>query len=110
MPPTYLVTEISRALSSGSESSGKKVFSTLEEAATYIHDIWYDEFCEGFYFPDEWDEEDMGVPFPKKEEFTFEAIKNKIDSSKFNKRRIELFSYYSNYHALIPNELVLEII
>ena len=49
--PTYLVTGISRALSSGSESYNKKIFATLEEAATYIHDVWYDEFCNDFEFP-----------------------------------------------------------
>ena len=110
MPPTYLVTGIYRALSSGNESYNKKIFATLEEAATYIHDVWYDEFCEDFYFPSEWDEEDMGAPFPKKEEFTYKAIKDKMENSKYNKRSINLFRYYSQHHALIPNELMLDII
>ena len=110
MSPTYLVTSISRALSSGNESSYKKVFSTLEEATTYIHDEWYDEFCQDFYFPSEWDEEDMGAPFPNKEEFTFKAIKDKMENSKYNKRSINLFRYYSQSHALFPHELILEII
>jgi hypothetical protein len=108
--PTYLVTGISRAFSSGNESSYKKIFNTLEEATTYIHDVWYDEFCTDFDFPSEWDEEDMGAPFPKKEEFTFKAIKDKMENSKYNKRSINLFRYYSQHHALIPNELILEII
>ena len=108
--PNYLVTGISRALSSGNESSYKKVFSTLEEAATYIHDEWYDEFCIDFDYPSDWDEEDMGAPFPKKEEFTFKAIKDKMENSKYNKRSINLFRYYSQHHALIPYELILEII
>ena len=110
MKPTYLVTCISRALSSGNESSNKKIFDTLEEAATYIHDVWYDEFCEDYDYPRYWDEEDMGAPFPKKEEFTFKAIKDKMEKSKYNKRLITLFNYYSQYATLVPYELILEII
>jgi hypothetical protein len=110
MKPTYLVTIISRALSSGNESSYKRVFSTLEEATTYIHDEWYDEFCTDYDYPQYWDEEDMGAPFPKKEEFTFEVIKNKMENSKYNKRSITLFNYYSQYATLVPYELILEIV
>ena len=110
MSNKYLVTSISRALSSGNESSRKKIFDSLEEATTYIHDEWYDEFCEDFEFPSEWDEEDMGVPFPKKEEFTFKSIKDKMENSKYNKKSIKFFNYYSQYAALVPYELILEII
>ena len=104
----YHLTCISRTLSSGYESSYKKSFETLEEAATYIHDVWYDEFCQDFEFPGEWDEEDKGCPFPKKEEFTYEALKNKFNN-KYSKRRVVLINAYSQYAALIPNEVMLEI-
>jgi len=104
MKPIYHLNHISRTLSSGYESSTKKSFETLEEAATYIHDVWYDEFCEAFEFPSDWDEEDMGGPFPSKEEFTIKSIMTKMK----NKQTVNLFRYYSQYAALIPNELILE--
>lgn len=99
----YLLTETSRAHSSGYENYFKKAFNTLEEATSYIHDIWYDRFCEEFWFPEEWDEDDMGAPFPKKELFAPEVI-----ISKMKGRRIVLFDYYSQFCCLVPNELVLE--
>jgi hypothetical protein len=100
----YHLTSTSRTLSSGFESTFKKSFATLEEAATYIHDVWYDDFCEDFEFPLEWDEEDRGCAFPKKEEFTPEAIKSRIGK----KRKLVLIEGYSQYAALVPNEVVLE--
>jgi len=104
----YHLTCISRTMSSGYETSYKKSFETLEEAAKYMHDVWYDEYCEDYFFPDEWDEEDRGCPFPKKEEFTYESLKNKFNN-KYNKRRVVLIDAYSQYAALIPNEVMLEI-
>jgi hypothetical protein len=103
----YLVNSISRALSSGNESSNKQIFDTLEEAATYIHDVWYDEFCKDFDFPQDWDEDDMGAPFPSKDEFTLEAIVKKMNN-KYNKRSVTLFDYRSEYASLVPYELILE--
>ena len=100
----FLLTEISRAHSSGYENSSKKIFDTIEEVANYVHNVWYDGFCSDYEYPAEWDENDMGMPFPTKDEFTVEAIKNK-----FNKRRsLVLFGPYSQYHCLILNELLLE--
>ena len=104
----YHLTCISRTLSSGFESRYKKSFETLEEAAKYIQDVWYDEYCEDFEFPLEWDEEDRGCAFPKKEEFTYEALKNKFNN-KFNRRCVVLIDAYSQYAALIPNEVMLEV-
>jgi hypothetical protein len=91
-------------MSSGYESTYKKSFATLEEAASYIHDVWYDEFCQDYDFPVEWDEEDRGCAFPKKEEFTPEAIKTKMQK----KRSLVLLDAYSQYAALRPNEVMLE--
>ena len=99
----YHLREISRAHSSGYENSYIKSFPTLEEAATYVHDVWYDRFCEEYEFPSEWDEEDMGAPFPSKETFTVEAITNMAK----NKGEVSLFAYYSNFCFLVPNELIL---
>jgi hypothetical protein len=100
----YHLTSISRTFSSGYESTYKKSFATLEEAATYIHDEWYDEYCQDFDFPSEWDEEDRGCAFPKKEEFTLEAIKSKMGK----KNRLVLLDAFSQYAYLRPNEVMLE--
>lgn len=100
----YHLTSISRTMSSGFENSFKKSFATLEEAATYIHDEWYDEYCQDFEFPEELDEEDRGRAFPKKEEFTPDAIKTRMGK----KRSLVLIYGYSQYAALVPNEVMLE--
>ena len=100
----YHLTSISRTFSSGYETTFKKSFATLEEAANYIHDEWYDEYCQDYEFPLEWDEEDRGCAFPKKEEFTLESIKIKMGK----KSRLVLIDGYSQYAALVPNEVVLE--
>ena len=102
----YLLTDISRAHSSGYENTWKKLFKTLDEAAAYIHDEWYDNFCEGYEFPTHWDEEEMGCHFPPKSDFTPDLIK----SNMLNKRRLVLLDAYSNYACLVPNEVTLEII
>ena len=100
----FLLTETSRAHSRGYENYFKKAFNSLEEAATYIHDVWYDQFCQEFSFPEDWDKEDMGgADFPKKETFAPEVI-----ISKMKGRRLTLFDYYSDFCFLVPNELVLE--
>ena len=101
----YHFTLITRTLSSGFESSFKKSFATLEEAATYIQDEWYPSFCEDFEFPGDWDEEDMGRAFLKKDEITLDVIKTKM----LNKRRLVLLDAWSNYAALKPFEVMLEV-
>ena len=98
----YLVTVIYRTASSGYENSYKKLFDTLEEASEYIRTVWYDEFCELNYYPDEWDEENLRGPMPTRDAFTVEAIK-KI-------RGKVLFAPYDHYHCIIQNELHLEVI
>lgn len=100
-----LVTYITRTQSSGFESRTNKVFDTLEQAAEYIHGEWYDSFCEINDYPVEWNEEDLGRPMPKREEFSLEAIK-KARSGKFIKK--VLFDPYSQYCGLVQNELHLE--
>ena len=101
----YHLTSISRTMSSGFESKFVKSFATLEEAVTYIQDVWFDEYCQDFEFPAEWDEEDRGCPFPTKEEFTLEAIKTKMGK----KHRLVLLDGWSQYACLVPNEVVLEL-
>jgi hypothetical protein len=101
----YHFTLLTRTLSSGFESSFKKSFATLEEAAIYIHDEWYPSFCQDFEFPGDWDEEDMGRAFLKKDELTLDVIKTKMH----NKRRLVLLDAYSQYAALKPFEVMLEV-
>ena len=100
-----ILTSISRTLSSGYQSIFTKSFNTLKELADYIQDEWYDAFCEDFDFPQEWDEEDRGCAFPKKEEFTYEALQDKCK----NKRRVVLLDAWSTIACLRPNEVILDL-
>jgi len=104
MKQGYHVIYISRTQSSGFESSRTKSFETIEEAVSYIHDEWYDQFCADFEFPSDWDEEDTGMSFPKKEEFTLEKITKKMGK----RSQYDIFSYYSQYAGLRPYELILQ--
>ena len=99
----YHLSTTTRTYSSGFENKNIKSFETLEEVAKYIQDEWYDEFCQDFEFPGEWDEEDMGCAFPKKTEMTFDIIKAKMEK----KRSLALLNAYSNYAALVPYEVML---
>ena len=98
----FLVTYITRTQSSGFESRNNKIFDTLEQAAEYIRTEWYDIFCGLNYYPDEWDEEDLGRPMPTRDDFSLDAIK-KAMSKKFWSGT--LFDPYSNYCGHVPNEL-----
>jgi len=101
----FLVTYITRTQSSGFESRNNKTFETLEAAVAYIRGEWYDSFCELNSYPDYWDDDDFGRPMPTREDFSLEAI-NKLRSKKYYLGT--LFDPYSNYCALVPNELLLE--
>lgn len=96
----YIVTCIYRTASSGFENKTKHTFDTLEKASAYIQTEWYDTLCEVNDYPSEWNEEDLGIPMPSREDFTVEAIK-KI-------RGKVLFAPYDKYHAIVQNELHLE--
>jgi hypothetical protein len=84
-------------MSSGFEHNNKHVFDTLEEASKYIMTEWYDSLCEENDYPSEWNEEDLGIPMPSREDFTVEAIK-KI-------RGNVLFAPYDKANAIVQNEL-----
>ena len=79
----FIITDISRAHSSGYENSCKKIFETIEQVAEYLQNTWYDDFCEVYCFPEEWDEADMNCPFPSKDEFSLDKIKEKIAKTKY---------------------------
>ena len=96
----FLVTYTYRNASSGSESITKKLFETIEEAAEYIQTEWYDSLCEINYYPEEWNEENLGRPMPSRSDFSLEAIQ-KI-------RGTVVFAPYDNHHAIVQNELRLD--
>jgi len=101
----YVLTDISRAHSSGSESSAQTVFETADAVIDYLKNTWYDEFCTAYDYPDSWDADDMSMPFPTKEEF----VQSVTDLVRSTKRSTVLFGPYSEYCALVPSELVLNI-
>jgi len=103
----YIITEISRAHSSGYENSYKKIFDTLEETVEWIQNQWYPGFCIDYDFPDSWDAEDMECSFPSKDEFSLEKIKQRIEKKRNN---IVIFGPFSKYCQLVPNELILDIV
>jgi len=100
----YVVIQISRAHSSGYENMGTMVFTTLEEVANYLQNDWYESFCEAYNYPSDWDEEDMGGPFPSKESFSADAIQKAF--GKYNEAR--MFDYYSEYCGLKPDEIIVQ--
>jgi len=93
----YLLTIISRTMSSGFESRTNKTFDTIEQASEYIRTEWYDSLCEDNDYPDLWDEESLGGPMPSRDDFTVEKIKNK----KYG----VLFAPYDKNNAIVQNEL-----
>jgi hypothetical protein len=97
----FLVTYIYRNPSSGAEQSHPRVFETLEQASQYICTEWYDDFCEINYYPEEWDEENLGGPMPSRDDF-----------AKFVKERkwSTIFGPYDKHHAIVQNELRLEVV
>lgn len=99
----FLVQTTYRAHSSGSESTGRSSFQTLEEAVSYITNDWYTGICTDYEYPELWDAEDMGMAFPTKEEFA-KSVNEKTANMK---RSLELFAPRSDYCALVPIELTL---
>ena len=103
----YLLTDISRAHSSGSESSSSSSFETLEAAVHYITNDWYDGFCTDYEYPLCWDADDMGMPFPTKEEFTQTVVEKISQIGKKNRWSLSVFAPYSQFCRLVPNEITL---
>lgn len=95
----FLVTYIYRNPSTGAEQSHPRVFQTIQEATEYIRTEWYDDFCEINYYPEEWNEENLGGPMPSRDDFV-SFVKNGKSKT--------LFAPYDNHHAIVQNELRLE--
>ena len=99
----YILTDISRAHSSGEETSSKQVFQTLEKAVSYITNDWYEALCVDYDYPAVWDVDDMGCSFPTKEEFT-QTVMEKVRTMKTS---VEIYNPYSDYCRHVPIELQL---
>lgn len=95
----FLVTSIYRNPSTGAEQSHPRLFPTLEEATEYIRTEWYDDLCEINYYPEEWNEENLGGPMPSRDDFV-NLVKNRKSKT--------IFAPYDNHHAIVQNELRLE--
>jgi hypothetical protein len=106
----FLLTETSRAHSSGSENTSHRTFSTVEDLANFVYFVWYEQFCEAYDFPEMWDAEDMGMEFPSIQDFRPKTICEKISQMKHgNTRPVKLFDAYSKYASLVPNELIVSV-
>jgi hypothetical protein len=106
----FLLTEISRALSSGYETTSHRTFITVEDLANFVYFVWYEQFCESYNFPDMWDAEDMGMEFPSRKDFAASTICEKISQMKHgNTLPVKLFDAYSQYASLVPNELTVSV-
>ena len=101
----YIITDISRK--GCEEYSSNNTFKSLEDAVTYIRDVWYDQFCTEFDYPDVWDADDMGCPFPIKDDFRIESITDLIRTRKG--ASLVIFGPYSKYNVYVPTELRLTI-
>lgn len=97
----FLVETTYRAHSSGSENTGSKLCQTLDDAITYITIDWFEGLCVDYEYPEMWDADDMGMPFPTQEEFR----KSVTEKTATMVRSAQLFAPYSNYCALKPIEL-----
>jgi hypothetical protein len=106
----FLLTEISRALSSGYETTSHRTFSTVEDLANFVSFIWYDQFCKSYDFPEMWDAEDMGMEFPSRKDFSANTICEKLSQMKHgNTCPVKLLDAYSQYASLVPNELIVSV-
>jgi hypothetical protein len=93
----YILTFVHRAHSSGSQSINTKSFESLDSVSKFLQDKWYDDQFE------DWDEDDMGCKQPIKDDFATKELENKLG----NKRQVELYGPYSQYCALVPDEVIL---
>ena len=101
----YTVTYIYREPFCDSENIITKSFLTIEEVSKYIRDGWYESYCDKNNYPDEWDEIDMCCLFPSKNDFSIDAIKNKLQ----NNKNALLFGPRSDNFWLVLDELWLKI-
>jgi len=100
----YYLINISMDYSNQYDTSKKKCFISLEDVSNYLCNVWYEEFCETFDFPEEWDEENMGCAFPSAIDFKIDFIRNKVQ----NKQRVVLFKWYNKSKCAAPYEIILE--
>ena len=106
----YLVTSIFRAHSSGSESRHDQVCHSLEGVSKVLLKF-YDNWCLDYNYPEEWDQEDMHVPFPSRQTFSLAAIQKvsaRLHPGKLWKQ-VELWGPESDFEAQKPVEILLKL-
>lgn len=107
----YLVTTIYRAHSSGSESRYDQVCLTLAGASKVLQKF-YDDWCTDYNYPEDWDQEDMHVPFPSRDIFSVAALEKaatKLHPGKLWKS-VELWGPESDWEAQKPVEILLKLV
>ena len=103
----YIAIIIERAPSSGAENRSQRVFLSLEGASAWLMEQ-FESYGEDWYYPAEWDEEDMGCTFPEKEIFSVEALKENIatnDVAYFDK---PIWGPQSEYQGQAPIEFFIK--
>lgn len=95
----YILTFVHRAHSSGDQSISTESFDTLDNVSKFLQDEWYDNHFEMII----WDEDDMGCKQPTKEDFTAKELESKLGK----RRQVELYGPYSQYCALVPDQVIL---
>ena len=103
----YLAIIIDRAPSSGAEHRSQQVFLSLEGASAWLMKQ-FEGYGEDWYYPDEWDEEDMGCTFPEKEIFSVDALKANLATNDVAFYDKAIWGPYSQYQGQVPIEFFIK--
>ena len=105
MEPTtgYMVIVIERTCSSGAEHRIQRVFLSLEGASAWLMKQ-HETFAEDWYYPEEWDEEDFGCPFPESSIFSVELLKENLATNEVAYYDKPIWGPYSQYQGQVPLE------
>lgn len=103
----YLAIIIERAPSSGGESRSQQVFLSLEGASAWLMKQ-FECYGEDWYYPDEWDEEDMGCPFPDKNIFNVDALKANLATNDVAFYDKAIWGPQSEYQGQAPIEFFIK--
>ena len=99
----YLVIVIERAPSSGAEQRSQAIFLSLEGAVEWLKKQ-HEAYAEDYYYPDEWDEEDFGCPFPESSMFTVDLLKENLATNEVAYYDKHIWGPYSEYQGQVPLE------
>ena len=99
----YLVIVIDRAPSSGAEHRSQHIFLSLAGASAWLQKQ-HDGYAEDLYYPEEWDEEDFGCPFPESSIFSVECLKDNLATNELAYYDKPIWGPYSKYQGQVPLE------